>query len=179
MSTKKAPAARRPATSKAVSAPPPQSAAERRAADAAARAFIESVAPDSVRLVGAVRRSLRKHLPTAHEIVYEYRSWFVISYSPTAQGYEGVLAIRGDTAGVKLYFNRGKSLPDPDKLLQGSGTQARFIILESASALNRPPVARLIELAIADTPVPFAATGKGPIVMRSASTAKARRKGRA
>ena len=65
--------------------------------------------------------ALRKRLPTAHEVVYEYRDCFVISYSPNERGYEGVLAIRASADGVKLYFNRGKGLPDPEKLLQGSG----------------------------------------------------------
>jgi hypothetical protein len=132
------------------------------------------MAPGSARLLASLRRSLRKRLPTAHEIVYEYRSWFVISYSPTTHGFEGVLAIRGDAAAVKLYFNRGKSLPDPDKLLQGSGTQARFIVVESAAALNRPAVARLLDLAIANTPAKFATEGKGAVLIRPASAKKVR-----
>lgn len=179
MSTKKAPATRRAAKPKAVSPAPSQSAAERRAADATARTLIQSVAPESERLVGAVRRSLRKRLPTAHEIVYEYRSWVVISFSPTANGYDGVLAVRADADGVKLYFNRGKMLPDPDKLLRGSATQVRFIPVGSATTLTRPAVARLIEQAITDNNVPFADTGKGSIVIRSASATKPKPKGRA
>ena len=63
---------------------------------------------------------------------------FVISYSPNEHGYEGVLAIRGSANGVKLYFNRGKELPDPAKLLQGSGNQTRWIDVEGASTLARP-----------------------------------------
>ncbi len=82
-----------------------------------------------------MRRSLRKRLPTAHEVVYEYRDWFVISYSPNEHGYDGVLAIRGSADGVKLYFNRGKGLPDPAKVLRGSGTQVRFIQMEGAPTL--------------------------------------------
>jgi hypothetical protein len=101
--------------------------------------------------------------------VYEYRDWFVISYSPNEHGYEGVLSIRADSDGVKLYFNSGKELPDPERLLQGSGKQTRLIHLEGASTLNRPAVARLIEEAIARNRVPFALSGRGPVVIRSAS----------
>ena len=122
-----------------------QSAAERRAAEAALRALIARFAPAQVRLVGALRRSLLERLPTAHELVYEYRDWIVISYSPSERGYEGVLAIRADAAGVKLYFNSGKGLPDPEKLLRGSGTQARWVSVESASTLARPAIVRLVE----------------------------------
>jgi hypothetical protein len=120
-----------------------------------------------------MRRSLRKRLPTAYEVVYEYRDWFVISYSPNERGYEGILAVRGSAAGVKLYFNQGKELPDPEKLLQGSG-QMRSIDVEGASTFARPAVARLIEEAIARNRVPFARAGRGSVIIRSTS-AKQRR----
>ena len=96
--------------------PSTQSAAERRAAEAQLRALIDRFAPAHLRLIGALRRWLLERLPTAHEIVYEYRDWIVLSYSPSERGYEGVLAIRADADGVKLYFNHGKGLPDPEKL---------------------------------------------------------------
>ena len=146
-----------------------QSAAARRSAEVDLRALIAKFAPAHRRLIAAVRRWLRKRLPTAHEVVYEYRDWFVISYSPNERGYEGVLAIRASADGVKLYFNRGKELPDPQKLLQGSGSQARWIHLEGASTLAHPAVARLIDEAIARNRVPFARTGRGPVVIRSTS----------
>ena len=122
-----------------------------------------------------MRRWLRKRLPTAHEVVYEYRDWFVISYSPSERGYEGVLAIRASENGVRLYFNRGKELPDPAALLQGSGNQTRWIHLEGASTLARPEVASLIDEAIARNPVPFASAGRGSVVIRSTAAKKRRR----
>src|SRR5436190_18935350 len=125
------------------SQPSTQSAVARRSAEAQVRGLIAKFAPASQQLVGAARRWLRKRLPTAHEVVYEYRDCFVISCSPNARGYEGVFAIRASAAGVKLYFNRGKGLPDPEKLLQGSANQVRWIQVEGASTLGRPPVARL------------------------------------
>ena len=152
-----------------------QSAVERRSAEAQLRSLIAKFAPAHQRLVGAIRRSLRKRLPTAHELVYEYRDAFVISHSPNEHGYEGVLVIRGSADGVRLYFNRGKELPDPEKLLQGSAG-ARWIHLEGASTLARPAVARLIEEAIARNRVPFARTGRGPVVIRSTTANRRRRR---
>jgi hypothetical protein len=151
-----------------------QSAVARRSAEAELRGLIARFAPAHEGLVATMRRSLRKRLPTAHEVVYEYSDCFVISYSPDERGYEGVLAVRGSAKGVELYFNSGKALPDPDKLLRGSGKLARFIHMEGASTLKRPAVARLIDEAIARTGVPFARTGRGPVVIRSTS-AKQRR----
>ena len=119
------------------SRPSAQSAAERRSAEAEVRTLIAKFAPEHLRLIGAARRWLQRRLPTAHELVYEYRDWFVISYSPNDHGYEGVLAIRASAGGVKLYFNNGKELPDPEKLLQGSGKQTRWMHLEPVMNSNR------------------------------------------
>ena len=146
-----------------------QSAVARRSAEGELRTLIAKFAPTHLRLIGAMRRCLRKRLPTAHEVVYEYRDWFVISYSPNDHGYEGVLAIRASADGVKLYFNRGKELPDPAKLLQGSASQVRFINMEGASILACPEVACLIDEAIARNRVPFASAGRGSVVIRSTS----------
>ncbi len=154
------------------SQPSTQSAAERKSAEAEVSRLIAKFAPAHERLVGAMRRSLRKRLPTAHEVVYEYRDCFVISFSPSEHGYEGVFVIRGSAKGVQLYFNRGKGLPDPEKLLQGSANVVRFIPVESASTLARPAVARLIDAAIAGNAVPFARNGRGPVVIRAAAAKK-------
>ncbi len=151
----------------------PQSAATRRAAEAELRALITKFAPAHQQLIGAARRWLQKRLPTAHEVVYEYRDFFVISDSPNEHGYAGVFAVRADAEGVKFYFNSGKGLPDPEKLLQGSGNQTRWIPVESASVFARPAVAHLIEAAIARNPVPFAPTGRGPVTIRSTSAKRA------
>ena len=152
-----------------------QSAVARRSAEAQLRTLIAKFAPAHLRLIGAMRRWLRKRLPTAHEVVYEYRDFVVISYSPSERGYEGVLAIRASANGVRLYFNRGKELPDPAKLLQGSGNQTRSIDLEGVSTVARPEVACLIDEALARNRVPFAGAGRGSVVMSRSTSAKKRR----
>ena len=152
-----------------------QSAVARRSTETQLRTLIAKFAPAHLRLIGAMRRWLRKRLPTAHEVVYEYRDFVVISYSPNERGYEGILAIRASANGVRLYFNRGKELPDPEKLLQGSGKQTRSIEVAGASTLGRPAVALLIDEAIARNGVPFADTGRGPVVIRSTSAKQRRR----
>jgi hypothetical protein len=176
MSVKKEPSGRRSVTVEVEVPGSTQSAVARRSAEAQLRTLIAKFAPAHLRLIGAMRRGLRKRLPTAHEVVYEYRDWFVISYSPNEHGYEGVLAIRASANGVKLYFNRGKELPDPAKLLQGSGNQMRSIDVEGMSTLARPEVVCLTDEAIARNPVPFASAGRGSVVIRSASAKQRRRR---
>jgi hypothetical protein len=157
--------------------PSTQSAAARRSAEAELRTLIAKFAAAHQRLIGALRRWMRKRLPTAHEVVYEYHDFFVSSYSPNERGYEGIFAIRASANGVRLYFNHGKGLPDPAKLLQGSGKQTRWIHLDGASTLARPEVARLVDEAIARNRVPFASTGRGSMVIRSTSAKQRRRRG--
>lgn len=151
-----------------------QTAAARRAADAELAALIGKHAAAHVRLIVALRKSLRKRLPTAHEVVYEYgnQGAVVVSFSPSGHGYDGVLALRASAAAVKLYFNQGKDLPDPAKLLQGT-SQTRWINVQDASTLARPEVARLIEAALATNRVPFMPDGRGSIIIQS--TAKTTR----
>lgn len=175
MSVKKGASGRRAGKGEVADSASTQSAAEQRSAEALARALIAKFAPAQSQLVAAMRRSLRKRLPTAHEVVYEYRDWFVISYSPSERGYEGVLAIRGSASGIKLYFNQGKDLPDPEKLLQGS-SQTRFIDVEGASTIARPAVAGLIDEAIARNRVPFERAGRGSVVIRSTADKQRRRR---
>jgi hypothetical protein len=176
MSVKKEPSGRRSVQVEVEVPGSIQSAAARRSAEAQLRALVAKIAPAHLRLIAAMRRSLRKRLPTACEVVYEYHNLgaVVVSYSPNEHGYEGVLVIRATADGVKLYFSRGKELPDPEKLLQGSA-QTRWIGVEGASTLARPEVARLIEEAIARNRVPFAPAGRGSVVIRSTSAKKRRR----
>lgn len=175
MSEKKEPSGRRSVQDKVeVPGGSTQSEAARRSAEAELRTLIDKFAPTHLRLVGAIRRWLQKRLPTAHEVVYEYRDFVVISYSPNDRGYEGVLGVRADANSVKLYFNHGQELPDPEKLLRGSGNQTRSINVEAASTLARPAVARLIDEAIARNRVPFADAGRGSVVIRPTSAKKRR-----
>jgi hypothetical protein len=175
MSVKKQTSGRRSVKVKVEAPDNTQSAAERRAAEVDLSSLVEKYAPAHQRLVAAMRRSLQKRLPTAHELVYEYgnQGAVVISYSPNEHGYDGVLAIRASADGVKLYINQGKDLPDPEKLLKGS-SQTRWMNVEGASTLTRPVVASLIDEAIARNSVSYASAGRGSVVIRSTSAKKRR-----
>ncbi|MGH7522940.1 MAG: hypothetical protein ACREK8_01405 [Gemmatimonadales bacterium] len=144
-----------------------QSPAERREAESGLRDLIARHAPAHQRLIGTMRRWLLERVPTAWELAYEYTDWIVLSYSPNANGYDGVLAIRANADGVALYLSRGKELPDPLKLLKGSAKLVRFIPVERAATLKRPEVVALVALAIAKNPLPFPRAGRGPLVIRS------------
>ncbi len=98
-------------------------------------------------------------------------------YSPTERPSDSIVSIAARANGIGLCFIHGAALPDPKKVLLGSGNQTRFIRLESASALRRAEVVALLAAAVAQAKVPLPATGHGKLIIRSVSaTQRPRRK---
>ncbi len=131
--------------------------------------FIAKFEPKKQTLIRSVRRVLRRRLPTANELVWDNYNFFVIGYSSTERPSDSVVSLAAAANGVGLSFYRGSTLPDPHGILQGSGRQNRFIRLESAAVLGRPEVEALLAAAVAQARVPFAAGGRGALVIRSVS----------
>jgi hypothetical protein len=131
--------------------------------------FVRTFAPADQRLIRAVRRALRKRFPTANELVYDNYNFFVIGYSPTERPSDAIVSMAARANGVGLCFIHGASLPDPQKVLLGSGRQTRFIRLDSASVLQRPEVEALIAAAILHAKARLPATGRGTLIIRSVS----------
>jgi len=121
------------------------------------------------RLIKAVRNKLRRRFPSAHEIVYDNYNFFVIGYSPTERPSDSIVSIAAAANGVGLCFIRGASLPDPKKILLGTGKQTRFIRLESVGVLNRPEVEALLAAAASKAEVPLETKGRGKLIIRSVS----------
>ena len=135
--------------------------------EAQLRSLVEKFDPKDQRLIRSVRSALRKRLPTANELVYDYRTFVVIGYSPTDRGVESIVSTAARADGVRLYLMNGPQLPDPKKLLMGSGKQTRFIQLEAASRLKHPDVEALIAAAIDQARVPLPSKGRGRLVIRT------------
>ena len=146
---------------------PEQTAEERRAVEAEVRALLERLVPDHLATIAALRERLRQRLPTAHELVYGYKGWVVISYAPGDHGHEGAVALRLSPTELKLYLSTSGQLPDPKKLLRGSGKQTRWLPLESEATLDRLEVQALMDAVLAQHKPTFATAGHGPTVIRS------------
>jgi hypothetical protein len=133
------------------------------------KSFIDKFEPKHRTLIRAVRATLRRRFPTAHELVYDNYNFFVIGYGATERPSDCLISIAAAANGVGLCFIHGASLPDPAKVLLGSGKQTRFIRLESASVLERPEVQALLAAAAAQSKAALPATGRGKLVIRSVS----------
>src|SRR3954463_3462191 len=108
--------------------------------EAQLQSFNNRFDPAHQKFIRSIRSALRKRFPTANELAYDYSSFFVIGYSPTEQGIESIVSIAARADRVELYFNHGPQLPDPKKLLLGSGKQTRFVRLETARQVAHPDV---------------------------------------
>jgi Domain of unknown function (DU1801) len=133
------------------------------------KCFVDKFEPRHQRLIRAVRKALRKRFPTANELAYDNYNFFVIGYSPTERPSDAIISMAAGANGVGLCFIHGASLPDPNKILLGSGNQTRFIRVESAAVLARPEVESLVAAAIARAKTPFRASGRGKLIIRSVS----------
>src|SRR5262245_52369059 len=99
------------------------------------KGFIAKFEPNHQTLISAVRKALLKRPPPSYELAYDNYNSFVIGYSPTERPSDAILSIAAGANGVGLCFIQGARLPDPQKILLGSGKQTRFIRLESAAVL--------------------------------------------
>ena len=133
------------------------------------KTFIAKFEPKHQTLIRAVRKALRKRFPTAYELVYDNYNFFVIGYGSSERPSDCIVSMAAGANGVGLCFIHGARLPDPHKLLLGSGNQTRFIRLGSVDVLARPEVEALIDAAIARAKTPLPASGGGRLIIRSVS----------
>jgi len=133
------------------------------------RSFIAKFEPRHQTLIRNVRKALRMRFPTANELAYDNYNFFVIGYGPTERPTDCVVSMAAGSNGVGLCFIQGARLPDPGKILLGSGNQTRFIRLESADVLARPEVEALLAAAAARSKAPFRTTGRGRLIIRAVS----------
>src|SRR5262249_615308 len=138
----------------------------KRTPEAQLRAYIDRFDPKDQKLFRSVRAAVRKRFPTANELAYDYSNSVVISYSPTDRGIDGIVSIAARTDGLRLYFMHGPQLPDPKRLLLGSGKQTGFVWVEAASQLAHPDVEALMAAAIDRATVPLPSKGKGSLIIR-------------
>src|SRR6202161_2682261 len=138
--------------------------------------FIDKFDSKNAALIRSARKTLRKRLPTANELVYDNYNFFVIGYCSTERPSDCLVSIAAAANGVGLSFYYGASLPDPLKLLLGSGGQNRFIRIESVATLTRPEVEELIAAAIAQAKRPLPGSGRGKLIIRSLSKKKRQRR---
>ena len=132
-------------------------------------AFIARFDPAAASLIRASRRTMRRRFPTAIELVYDNYNFLAIGYCSTERASDCIVSLAAAANGVGLSFYHGATLSDPEKILQGSGKQNRFVRLPSAATLTEPAVEALIQAAIEQAKCPLPSRGRGQTVIKSVS----------
>jgi hypothetical protein len=112
----------------------------------AVRAWLETLPAEKKPLVEALRRLIGGAAPSAHEILYQE----TLRYRLTDSGVGHLFYIAVFEAHVNLGFFFGGSLPDPERLLVGSGKRMRHIPIRSVQACENPAITSLLAHAWAD-----------------------------
>ncbi|HZC66102.1 MAG TPA: DUF1801 domain-containing protein, partial [Candidatus Dormibacteraeota bacterium] len=131
--------------------------------------FLAKFEPAMAKKIQACRAILRKRFPTAVEIVYDNYNFLVFGFAATDRPSSTLVAIAANSKGVGLSFYWGATLPDPHKILLGSGSQNRFVRLPTPETLNDPRIAALINDAEAQAKIPLSKSAKGYTLIKSIS----------
>jgi hypothetical protein len=139
------------------------------AAAAQLKAFLAKYTPAVHAEMKAAHAKMRKLVPGAVEMVYDNWNGLVVGFGPTERASEAVLSLFAAPDHVTLCFLKGKKLPDPGKLLKGSGNVVRHCRLAGLPDLDKPPIRKLISLAIAQADPPFDTAARNRLVIKSVS----------
>ena len=138
--------------------------------------FIAKFEPDMGRLIREARAKVRRFMPKAFELVYDNYNFFVIGFGPSEKTGEAIISLAAQAKGLSLFFLQGAKLPDPHRLLQGSGKVVRSIRLKSADELDDPKIRQLINAALTLAKTPIGANGRHTLIIKSVSNKQRPRK---
>ena len=113
---------------------------------------------------------MQRLVPGAVRLVYDNYNFLVVGYGPSERASEAVLSLAFAPRWISLCFlQHGTKLPDPHKLLRGSGTRVRNVRLASSTDLSTPDVRALIDESLRRASVPIDPRGRGRLIIKSIS----------
>jgi hypothetical protein len=72
----------------------------------------------------------------------------MIAYCYGQKYIELICTIIPSRKGLKLGFNRGTELPDPDRLLEGNGKISRYVVISDKEMIDSKPLKDLLSKAL-------------------------------
>lgn len=136
--------------------------------------FIDAYTPTVARIARGALARLRKQVPGAIELVGDRYTGLVIGFSPTERPADATLSIVLYPRWVNLFFLRGAALPDPKRLLEGTGSVVRHLTLHDPTLLDDRDVRALVAQARAQARVGFPRRRR--IIIKSASAKRRSRR---
>lgn len=133
------------------------------------RSFLAKFEPRVAASARAALARLRKKLPGAIEIVYDNYNALAIGFGPSEKASEAIFSIAVFPRWVSFFFLQGAKLPDPDRVLKGSGTRARHIVLTDPKILEQPAVKKLMASALKSAKKPLDSKQRRRLIIKSIS----------
>jgi hypothetical protein len=131
--------------------------------------WMDRYTDDVATLARAVFAWMRKKFPAANVIVYDNYNALAIGFATTDKGSGAVFSIVLYPRWVNFFFLNGATLPDPQKLLKGSGKRVRSITLHNRDALREPAMIALIDAEAKRSGLSSLTDSRGPIVIKAVS----------
>lgn len=132
-------------------------------------AFLKKYDPKIASFARRILTKMRQRLPGATELVYDNYNALVIGFGPTDRASDAIFSIVLFPRWIILYFLQGAQLPDPDRLLKGSGSVGRHIRLETTATLDDPAVQSLMTSALYRAKVPLNPKCRRRLIIKSIS----------
>jgi hypothetical protein len=131
--------------------------------------FLDAYAPEVAGIARKALMKLRRRLPFATEMVYDNYNALACGFGPSERVSDVVFSIAVYPKHVNFFFLQGAKLPDPDGLLQGSGSRVRHIRLEDETTLDRNDVKAMMATAMRMAKAPFDEKAEYKLVIKSVS----------
>lgn len=100
--------------------------------------------PPIARQIRSARSHVRKYFPRGYELVFENANALGFGYSTSDRGSGVLVSLVAYPRWLTLFFFEGTQLPDPGRLLEGTGNRIRSIRLDPFSILRSAEIADLL-----------------------------------
>jgi hypothetical protein len=117
-------------------------------AEAQLDSFIDKFTPEVAALTRALLSKMKARVPGATILVYDNYNALAIGFGPNEKAGQAVLSLAVMPRWVTLCFLRGMGLPDPRRLLKGSGSRVRHVRLLTSESFDDAAVQDLITAAL-------------------------------
>ncbi|MBO9595320.1 MAG: DUF1801 domain-containing protein [Niabella sp.] len=93
-----------------------------------------------------LRQVILRQLPRIGEQLDLPAKMIAYSYSPSYA--DLICVILPSKKGLKLGFNKGPEIPDPEGLLQGTAKTTRYVVIDNPDQITSPGITKLLTAAL-------------------------------
>jgi hypothetical protein len=131
--------------------------------------FIDKFTPEVAVLTRALYARMKARVPGAAILVYDNYNALAIGFAAGERVKDIVMSLAVYPRWVSLFFMNGPLLPDPHRLLKGSGTMVRHVPAITEASFDDARIDALIEEALDKANRPVDPAGEHVLIIKSVS----------